>query len=144
MSTTIDRRAVLAGAASAAVTAPASAAPTPDPIFAAIEAYKLNFAAFLARCHYEDELAEKGIKLASAPDDYRTPEMVALVNASIPARNALAETVPTTAAGLAALISFLREQTVEMGEPFFDRSEEQVAFFETLNTAVRGILARAT
>jgi hypothetical protein len=42
MSTTIDRRAVLAGAASAAVTAPAIAAPTlePDPIFAAIEAYK--------------------------------------------------------------------------------------------------------
>jgi hypothetical protein len=31
MSTTIDRRAVLAGAASAAVTAPAIAAPTLDP-----------------------------------------------------------------------------------------------------------------
>ncbi len=76
----INRRAVLAGAASAAVTAPAIAASAePDPIFAAIEAYKFNLAAFLARCHYEDELAEKGIKLAAAPDDYRTPEMVAPV-----------------------------------------------------------------
>ncbi len=41
----INRRAVLAGAASAAVTAPAIAASAePDPIFAAIEAYKFNLA----------------------------------------------------------------------------------------------------
>jgi len=140
----INRRAVLAGAASAAVTAPAIAAPTPDPIFAAIEAYKLQDAAFLALCHYEDELEEKGIKLASGPDDDRTPEMAALVEAGIAARIALAETVPTTPAGLAALTGFLREQTTALGIPFFDQNEEHVAFFETLDTAVHNILARAT
>jgi hypothetical protein len=141
MSTTIDRRAVLAGAASAAVTAPAIATPTPDPIFAAIETYKLKDAAWLARARYEDELAEKGIKLAAGRDDYRTPEMV---EAGIAARIALAETVPTTPAGLAALTGFLREQTTALGESFFDRDEEHEAFFKSLDIAVCSILARAT
>jgi hypothetical protein len=44
------------------------------------------------RCHWlaapgtKTISRKKGIKLASAPDDYRTPEMVRLVDASIAAR----------------------------------------------------------
>jgi hypothetical protein len=42
--------------------------------------------AFLARCDYENDLEESGYELPPAPGDFRTPEMVALVNAGISAR----------------------------------------------------------
>jgi hypothetical protein len=125
----INRRAVLAGAAAtlpAVAAVPIGVAATlsePDPILAAIEVYKSNNAAFLARCRYEGELEEKGIRLARAIDDYRTPEMVALVDAGIAARVAIAETVPTTPAGL-AVTGFLCEQATEPEDPFFFQTEE--------------------
>jgi len=66
------------------------------------------------------------------------------VEAGIAARIALAETVPTTPAGLAALTGFLREQTTALAESFFDRDEEHEAFFKSLDITVCSILARAT
>jgi hypothetical protein len=54
----------------------------PDLIFAAIEKYRALDAAFIARCHYEDDLAESGHEPPPAPGEYsRTAEMVAAVNA---------------------------------------------------------------
>jgi hypothetical protein len=112
----------------------------PDPIFAAIEAYKVGDAAWLARAHYEDELAGKGIKLAPAPDDGRTPELAALVNASIAARAALAQTVPTTPAGLAALLNFVAAEPADETVFLFDGDEESRAFVRSIAQAVRAIM----
>jgi hypothetical protein len=122
MSAQLNRRSVLAGAATATVALPAIAAPVlvePDPIFAVIETYKVNNAAFFARHRYEEELEATGVKLVTAPDDWRTPEMVALVDAGIAARIALAETVPTTAAGLLALIGLLARANGSTGATVF-------------------------
>ncbi len=114
----LNRRTILAGAAAlapaSAVAVPVlSSTVEPDPIYAAIEAYRQADAAFIARAMFEDELAEKGIRLAKADGEYRTAEMVAAVNASIDARVALAKTVPTTPAGLIAFAQFVREQSVD-------------------------------
>jgi hypothetical protein len=84
---------------------PALASTEADPIFAALEKYRASSAAFFARCSYENRLEESGDEygeLLSAPGDYRTPEMVALVTADIADREALARTAPTTHAGLVA------------------------------------------
>jgi len=139
MSKAMNRRAVLAGAATAAVALPSIAAPMlgVDPIFAAIEAYRATDAAWFARYRYEDDLAGKGIKLTPAPDDSRTPEMVALVNASIAARIALAETAPTTLAGLLAVLRFVREQSQD--DFLFD--EESTCFVASLEQAVLAMTA---
>jgi hypothetical protein len=110
----------------------------PDPIYAAIETYKSVDAAFLVRCRYEDDLAEKGIKLARGDDDYRTPEMAALVDANIAARLALAETTPTTMAGLLAVLQFVREQSQD--DFLFDGDEESTCFVASIEHAVLGML----
>jgi hypothetical protein len=137
------RRAVLTGAAAAAVALPAVAVPVlePDPIFAAIEAYKRNDAACFARAQYEDEFEERGIKLPRADDDHRTPEMAALVDANIAARMAIAETPPTTPAGLMAFTAFLREQSKLDGVFFFEDNEVET-FLASLDTAVRSMAVR--
>jgi hypothetical protein len=141
MSTQMNRRAILAGAATSTVVLPAIAAPVlePDPIFGAIEAYTLNDAAFLARCYYEEDLEGRGTKLVPAPDDSRTPEMVALVDAGIAARIALTETVPTTLAGLLAVLRFVREQS--QGIFLFDSDEESTSFVASLEQAVLAMMA---
>jgi hypothetical protein len=141
MSTRMNRRAILAGAATATIALPAIGAPVigPDPIFAAIEAYKVADAAWFARYRYEDDLAGKGIKLTPAPDDSRTPEMVALVNASIAARIALAETAPTSMAGLLAVLRFVREQSED--DFLFDGGEESARFDASLEQAVLAMTA---
>jgi ABC-type sugar transport system substrate-binding protein len=141
----INRRALVAGAAAtlpAIAAGPAAAATLngPDPIFAVIEAHKSNHAAFLARCRYEDELEEKGIRLERAIDDYRTPEMVALVDAGIAARVAIAETAPTTPAGLAAVLRFIDEETDKLGDFFFpEETDESQRFVRTMERAVLGM-----
>jgi hypothetical protein len=79
--------------------------------------------------------------LEAAPDDYRTPEMVAAVKEAIAARIALARTVPTTPAGLAALTTFIREKSVECSEFYFaaDDPDEQLLFVASLDAAARGM-----
>lgn len=145
MSTSLNRRTLVAGAAALpAIAIPAAAQCAlagPDPVFAAIETCRKAEAAFLARCDFEDELKEKGVELATAFDDHRTPEMVCLAEASIAARAALAETAPTTLAGLAAVLGFIREQSQSLGECFFEDGETW-AFVTTIERAVLGLMGQ--
>src|SRR5258708_26062800 len=88
----MNRRAILAGAASAAVAIPAAAAPMPDPIFAAIEAHRAACAALEKDC--------------SRLSDESTPEAQAefdrLNDAVEEAACILVDTEPTTMAGAVA------------------------------------------
>jgi hypothetical protein len=102
---------------------------TPDPVFAAIAASKTTHAAFMARCYFEDD-PENGIKQLAT----HTPEMVRLVDAAIAARVEVAETIPTTKAGLVSVLRFVREQSEH--EFFFDGVEESTRFVTSLEQAV--------
>lgn len=128
MSARMNRRTVLAGAAAAAVPVPVLAAA--DPIYAAIEAHRRADTAFLARCMLEDDLVERGVRLDPATDDFRTPEMIAVVNASIAARASLANTTPTTTAGLAAYLDYVL--TMSSDEFLFDGDDETIDFLRSL------------
>jgi hypothetical protein len=136
--------------ASAAAVLPAVAglpalATVPDPIFAAIEKYRATNASFLARCRHEDDQEESSRMLILAPDDHQTPEMVAIVTASIAARSELANTSPTTLAGLASHLEFVLSQSDELGEFLFeseDVGEDQIrAFVRSLERAARRMAA---
>jgi hypothetical protein len=113
----------------------------PDPIFAVIEKCRAIDAAFDTRCLYEEDLEEADIKLEPAPDDHRTPEIVALVNASIAARREFANTAPTTLPGLIAYLDFVIAATQRLsGEEvvfFFDDDEEKLAFIHSVARGVR-------
>ena len=143
-------RAVLTGAAAAALSPAAVVAagiePAPvDPIYAAIARWQEAQDAFLARCYIEEDLEASGVKLQPAPGDFRTPEIAAAVAASIAAREALARTVPGTAAGLLAVLQFVREWSAD-GDEFFFRDNDDVeitAFLNSIETAVRGMAAPA-
>jgi hypothetical protein len=107
---------------------------SPTQIFAAIEKHRALDVAFIARCHYEDDLAESGHKLSPAPGEFRTPEMVALVTAGIAARVELANTAPTTLAGLVASLDFaVSEACVTDGELPFDGATEMNVFIKSLH-----------
>jgi hypothetical protein len=144
MTTKTTRRTLLAGAAALPVlTVPAFAATSikDDPTFAAIDHARKCEEEFLALARREDAAEGAGIKLDKAPDDHRTPEMVAAVKEAIAARIALASTVPTTPTGLAALTTFVREKNAELGEFYFaaDDTDEQFLFVASLDAAVRGM-----
>jgi hypothetical protein len=144
MTSKTTRRAILAGAAALPVLAvPALAATSikDDPAFAAIDHARKCEEEFLALARREDAAEGAGIKLDKAPDDHRTPEMVAAVKEAIAARIALASTVPTTPTGLAALTTFVREKNAELGEFYFaaDDTDEQFLFVASLDAAVRGM-----
>jgi hypothetical protein len=123
----MNRRAILAGAIAATVPVPVLA--SADPIYAAIEADREAFAAFIARCEFEDDLAEKGIKLKPGANDYRTPEMIAVVNASIATRVSLANTAPTTTAGLAAYLDYVLAMSPD---EFHFEDDEAIDFVRSL------------
>jgi len=139
---TLSRRSIVASAAAAlpalAVPAVALASTEPDPIFAAIEKERALNTAFLARCRYEDDLVEAGVKLAPASgEDSRTPEMVAAVNAAVVARQELANTAPTTLSGLVAYIDYVLTESEKLSSPglevfFFDGEEETLDFVRSL------------
>jgi hypothetical protein len=59
--------------------------------------------------------------------------MVALVNSSIATRQALAETVPTTMAGLAAVLKCVAE---ESKDEFLFEDEEVLSFLSSIERAV--------
>jgi hypothetical protein len=143
---TINRRALVAGAASAAGAIPALAqsvaAVGDDPVFAVIEAYQRADDAFYAQVKFEDDSAEKEIKHNIDDVIGRTPEMVRAVEAMISARTALAETVPTTLAGVAAVLRFVREQSERLEDFFFDDSEECTCFVASLEQAALGLMER--
>ncbi len=130
------RRALVAGVAfvTSAAALPAIAAvqssDTADPIFAAIERWQ--------RTRTE-------IDRFDAKNDSESPDAEAAVSAVWEARLLLAETAPTTLAGLAAYVSFLRCQSVDELETFFfDESgehDEQLAFIESLDRSLASIVA---
>jgi hypothetical protein len=88
---------------------------TDDPMLAAV-----------ARARAEEE----AFAAAAAADDYfHSPQE---------AHRALAATIATTPAGLAALTGFVREMTAEIGDFYFE-GKQAVAFAVSLDTAVRRI-----
>jgi hypothetical protein len=96
-----SRRTVITSTAAALplATAPiAAAASGEDPIFAAIERDRIAYRAFIARCEHEDA--------TETLND--TPEMDAVLAASMAARRELANTAPTTTAGLNATYGILQ------------------------------------
>jgi hypothetical protein len=138
---TLSRRTALLGLSTTAalgatsVTAAPAAQPA-DPIFAAITRYEAAHGAFLTRCDHESDIEEAGGELISAPDDYRTPEMVHAVEASVAARERLAETAPTTLAGLAAYLDFVASESESL-EDFLFCDEEVDAFIRSLARSAR-------
>jgi hypothetical protein len=97
MSKTIDRRAILAGAASLpAISIPAIAAVTePDPIHAAIEAHRAAWA------RLEDHLRK-----STAEDEAEEERLNAVI---ADAEDGLSATEPTTIAGAVALLRYVVE-----------------------------------
>jgi hypothetical protein len=148
----LSRRYLVASAAALPALAVPAVAPElasdPDPIFAAIEKDRATDAAFIARCYYEDDLAGSGHKLTPAPDDHRTPEMVALVSASRAARAELANTAPTTLAGMVAYLDHVVSKSVEMDDLMFesgsgDGDDEAMDFVRSLARGARQIAREA-
>jgi hypothetical protein len=95
----MNRRAILAGAASAAVAIPTAAAPMPDPIFAAIEAHRAAWAALEKDC---SRLSDESTPEAEA-------EFYRLNDAVEEAAGSLVETQPTTMAGAVTLLRHVAE-----------------------------------
>jgi hypothetical protein len=131
-----SRRAVLAGIAAAPALAVSAFAltsvGTPDPIFAAIENHRKLEADWLSLCRSKDELGEG--------DQEDTPELVAAGDAAVNARLLLANTVPTTPAGLAAYLDYLLNcSVVELETFFFDDDDEIMPFLKSLHSAVHGM-----
>lgn len=100
---------------------------TLDPIFASIARYlEVN-----ARCEAIYDADEKDPRLKEDACDVRA------------ARLALAQTAPTTLAGLAAYARFLNEQSAQVfEEPFFDRDGkvEYMAFHASLDRSLAELL----
>jgi hypothetical protein len=102
----------------------------------------------MARVHYEDGLAAGSAELEPAsPDDSRTPQLVALVDAGVNARVELAETAPTTLAGMSAYLDHLLAESEKLSGPeavfFFDDNEETIAFVRSLAHSARCLAGRA-
>jgi hypothetical protein len=99
-----------------------------DPIFAAIDRCRQADAAFVAASHRFDETgtveADTAAKKAAA--------------AFAAARLALTRTVPTTPAGLAAIMGFVWSQTVEYGRIYFD-DDELAAFIFSVASAAQAL-----
>jgi hypothetical protein len=72
-------------------------------------------------------------------NDYRTPEMVALVTASIAARKNLAATVPTTVEGIAAALEYATAYHDEIRIPLFDSAKETQIFMQSLAQCARNL-----
>jgi hypothetical protein len=104
-----------------------------DPIFAAIERYERAMAKV-------DLIWDEPPETEGPDREVRMDEAAGVAKA---ARLALANTVPTTLAGLAELARFLNHQSNTVFETsFFDEEMgELLPFFETLDRCVAGIVA---
>jgi hypothetical protein len=150
MSDLSRRHLVTTVAALPALAVPAAAAKLthePDPIFAAIEKYRTTNAAFNARSDYETDLEESGHKLPPAPDDWRTPELVAVVTAVRAARAELAKTAPTTLDGIVACLDYVISQSRAEGDLMFEYADggddEIMDFVRSLARGARLIARQA-
>jgi hypothetical protein len=124
-----------------AVPAIATVAAEPDPIFAAIEKTRALETANHARSRLDEELEGRGM-LVRAPGDHRSAELAALVNETVANRLVLAQTVPTTFAGLHAFLEYvLSESELLTGElypvVYFDGEEEILPFIRSITECVR-------
>jgi hypothetical protein len=121
---------------------------TPDPIFAAIERYRVADAAYDARCRLEDAMRARGMELIPAPGDSRTPEMVAAVEAVLAARQNLARVIPTTAAGFIDFLYYIHvnEMPIDLDngavvtDSFFDGEYERWLHSRQIYAAARRLL----
>ena|SRR3974390_2748104 len=111
MTTMTSRRAILAGAAAIPVTALASSTPAlskePDPIFVAIERHRVRF-------HRRMETGELSSRTPDFGPEASKPENIAIHEAADKAMRdndaaamELADTQPTTMAGILALIDYV-------------------------------------
>jgi hypothetical protein len=117
MSTTLNRRALVAGAAAAlpaiaGLSTAAAAAPAPDPIFAAIEAHRA------AWTHLQDNPSANKVDLLPEDD----AECDRRCDAVQDAAGALADTHPTTITGVIALLRYVAGP--ESADPAFDFVDE--------------------
>jgi hypothetical protein len=96
-----------------------------DPIFAAIDRCRQADAAFVAASHRFDETG-------TVEADTAAKKAAATFAA---ARLTLARTVPTTPAGLAAIMGFVCTQTVEYGRVYFDDAELAAFIFSVASAA---------
>jgi hypothetical protein len=140
MSVNINRRALVAGAASAAVAIPAAAAPMPDPIFAAIEAHRAAWAALEKDC---SQLSDEGTPEAEA-EFYRLNDAVEVAVCTLVA------TQPTTMAGAVVLLRHVAEHedkgdTVDCFEDEDDGKTKPWSYFmhQTLADALEEMKASA-
>lgn len=132
----LNRRAILAGAATVAAAMPAvpvlaspvsSVTPSDDPIFAAIERHRSALAALEAALHrkgeFEDRFMSEGGELCDAPDD-PFGEVHKVEDDHLSAELDFVSTVPTTVLGMAAMLRYARECGDRDGEMMF--ADEQV------------------
>jgi hypothetical protein len=151
-----SRRAILTTAAALPalampVIAIAATAGPGDPIYAAIEKYRIAEDAFIARCEYEDDLKENGVKLARAPGEGeygRTSEMVVVVDAVVAARAELANIAPTTLVGLVAYLDCVIAESErlsgdEMEIFFFEEGEETLDLVRSLARSARALAVQS-
>jgi hypothetical protein len=133
----MNRRTILAGAASLpAVSLPAIAAPSvPDPIFVAIEDHRIKNAAFRAACEqYESREGEAAANAAC--------------NVEAGAARTMFLTVPTTLAGIAALVGYVVEceskgadlLSLIMNKNIESDNEGAAALLQTLNAALSQVV----
>jgi hypothetical protein len=123
-----SRRAVLAGIATApALAGPALALSGPDPIYSAIERHKAVYAAFGAVLHGMSKFEkEKGWADSPEREVWRRREREAC-DADAAAREKMLATVPTTFAGVLALLRYIDQGAEENLLLLQDGAEELVS-----------------
>jgi hypothetical protein len=141
----LSRRPLVATAAALqALAVPAvaiAATAEPDPVFAAIEAYRNAEAAFIARSEYED-----AVGLCNASE--QTSEMKATVKSDIAARVELANTAPTTLAGLVAYLDYVVVESEKLSSEdcpmfLFAGEEETLDFVRSLRRSATALAAQS-
>jgi hypothetical protein len=115
-----------------AATSPMPAA-MPDPIFAAIQDHQAKLEAVRARTSQADNLQ-------TPPAPAGSPELAAALAASIAARKMLISTVPTTLAGIVAVLSYVNKQPAWPGAFLFDKAESR-RFMRSLELAAQKLSA---
>jgi hypothetical protein len=101
----------------------------PDPIFAAIEDHQAKFEAVRALTSHDDNSRPE-------PASGDPPELVAALAASIVARKTLVSTLPTTLAGVVAVLSYVHDQPGWPNAFLFDKAESR-RFIRSLELATR-------
>lgn len=120
---TIDRRAIITGAAAAVSSASVGALPLgaaePDPAFAAIEAHRLAWEHLESRSCFTDEVERDDPRWIEVERDKRAAhDRVSAVE------DAFVLTQPTAVAGVAAMLRYMGEHNVETGGDIIDRNSE--------------------